>query len=39
MNFVINFLKNLGKISSSVGTNACISWFVDEPKCPKSLLK
>ena len=39
MNFVINFLKNLGKISSSVGTNACFMLFVDEPICPKSLLK
>lgn len=39
MNFVINFLKNLGKISSSVGTNACAFFYIDEPKCPKSLLK
>ncbi len=39
MNFVINFLKNLGKISSSVGTNACVFLYLDESVCPKSLLK
>lgn len=39
MNFVINFFKNIGKISSSVGTNACVFLYLDEPNCPKSLLK
>ena len=39
MNFLANLLQNIGKISSSFGTNACFVFFADEHICPKSLLK
>ena len=32
-------LKFFGKLGANAGTSACIVWCVDEPECPKSLLK
>ena len=32
-------LNLIGSLSAGVGTKACVVWFVDEPKMPKSLLK
>lgn len=29
----------VGKIFGVAGANACIIWYIDEPKCPKSLIK
>ena len=31
-------LSWIGSLSASAGTKACILWFSDEPKMPKSLL-
>ncbi len=32
-------LVGLGTMVASFGTNACVVVFVDEPECPKSLIK
>ena len=32
-------LNLIGSLSAKAGTKACLLWFVDEPKMPKSLLK
>lgn len=34
-----NILAALGLSAAGVGSQACIAWFADEPKCPKSLVK
>lgn len=39
MNFISKILEGIGSIGSSFGTNACFVWYVDEPECPKSLIK
>ena len=31
-------LSWLGNLSATIGTTACVIWFTDEPKMPKSLL-
>lgn len=33
-----SILSWIGSLSASAGTTACILWFSDEPKMPKSLL-
>lgn len=33
------FLSWLGNLSATMGTKACVMWYTDEPKMPKSLLK
>lgn len=33
-----SLLSWLGSTSASLGTKACVLWFSDEPKMPKSLL-
>ncbi len=32
-------LSWIGSLSASAGTKACLVWYTDEPKMPKSLLK
>lgn len=32
-------LSKLGGWAASFGSQACIGWYWDEPKCPKSLIK
>ncbi len=34
-----NLLETIGNIGSKMGSNACVVWYVDEPECPKSLIK
>ena len=31
-------LNWIGSLSAKAGTKACLVWYVDEPKMPKSLL-
>ena len=38
-NFLANTLAGIGSFISSLGCNACFVFYVDEPECPKSLLK
>ena len=33
-----SFLSWLGSLSATMGTKACVVWYMDEPKMPKSLL-
>ena len=39
LNLFSNILAGLGSLAASVGTNACVMMFYDEPECPKSLIK
>lgn len=32
-------LNWIGSLSAKAGTKACLIWYIDEPKMPKSLLK
>lgn len=32
-------LSKLGGWASTFGSQTCAVWWVDEPKCPKSLIK
>lgn len=32
-------LSWIGSLSAVAGTKACLLWYIDEPKMPKSLLK
>ena len=34
-----NLLEALGTLASGVTSQACILLFIDEPECPKSLIK
>ena len=34
-----SLLSWLGSLSVATGTKACLAWFTDEPKMPKSLLE
>lgn len=37
--FISNVLSGIGSFASTLGTNACVLWYLDEPECPKSLIK
>lgn len=39
MKFFASILKALGIGAANTGSQACIYWVVDEPTCPKSLIK
>ena len=39
MNFLVSLLAGLGKSAANVTSTASTFWIVDEPKCPKSLIK
>ena len=34
-----DLLEAIGNIGSKMGSNACFAFFIDEPECPKSLIK
>lgn len=34
-----NFFVSVGDAIAGMASNACIIYFLDEPKCPKSLIK
>lgn len=38
-NLFASFLSFLGMGAAATGSQACIAFFIDEPKCPKSLIK
>lgn len=37
--FLVNLLTGLAGIVASIGSQACVLVFADEPECPKNLLK
>ena len=39
MSFVVSALTSLAGLFANVGSVACAFWFIDEPECPKSLIK
>lgn len=32
-------LAAIGSVAATMGTQACSTWFIDEPKMPKSLIE
>ena len=34
-----NALAGLGRVFATVGSVGCVMAFIDEPECPKSLIK
>lgn len=39
MEFISNLLAALGIGSAASGSQACLFWAIDEPKCPENLIK
>ena len=39
MTFIASILSFIGAAVASTGSNACIIVIMDEPECPKSLIK
>ena len=39
MGIIASMLANVGNIFAGLGSVACPTWWIDEPKCPKSLIK
>ena len=39
MAFVASLLATVGSFVSSMGSQACFLVFLDEPECPKNLIK
>lgn len=39
MTFIASILSFIGAAVASTGSNACLLVMIDEPKCPKSLIK
>lgn len=38
-NFFANILSKLGIGAAATGSKACFMFWIDEPECPKSLIK
>lgn len=32
-------LSTVGALAATIGSQGCVFFFLDEPKCPKSLIK
>lgn len=39
MNFIVSALSSLAGMFANATSTACLVWWVDEPECPKSLIK
>lgn len=39
MTFIASILSLVGSAVASLGSNACLVVMLDEPECPKSLIK
>lgn len=39
MVFLANFLVTVGEAIAGLGSTACFVFYLDEPECPKSLIK
>ena len=39
LGIVSKILMTIGGFAATVGTNACFVMYIDEPECPKSLIK
>lgn len=39
LSILASILGSIGAFAATMGTNACFAFFVEEPECPKSLIK
>lgn len=39
MGFLTAFFATIGSLAAGLGSQACVLIIVDEPECPKSLIK
>ena len=39
MSFIASILTGVGSFFANAGSQACFMFILDEPKCPKSLIK
>lgn len=39
MSFIANALASIGSLFAGLGSQACMTIWWDEPKCPKTLIK
>ena len=39
MHLLTSLLEGFGSIFANAGSVACHFWWLDEPKCPKNLIK
>ncbi|MBO5096499.1 MAG: cyclic lactone autoinducer peptide [Bacilli bacterium] len=39
MGIIASILSTLGTLAAAIGSQACMVVIVDEPECPKSLIK
>lgn len=39
MNFIVSALSSLAGMFANASSVACYFWWIDEPECPKSLIK
>lgn len=39
MKFLSNLFAAMGNLAASFGSQACFAVFLDEPECPKNLVK
>jgi len=39
MGFIATILATVGSLVAGLGSNACFAIILDEPECPKSLIK
>ena len=39
MKYLASVLTVLGTVAATMGTQACIIWFMDEPKMPRHLIE
>ena len=39
LSILASILGSIGAFAATAGTNACFTWYIDEPECPKSLMK
>ena len=39
MSFIASLLSSLGGMFANASSSTWVCWWLDEPKCPKSLIK
>lgn len=39
MGFIASLIAKLANGAANVGSSACVAFWIDEPECPKSLIK
>lgn len=39
LSIIANILSGVGTLTANMGSQACMIVVIDEPKCPKSLIK